>query len=202
MMTSMKSKRGSLIEQAAHGDQRAFGQLLRAHDPQMRALAFRILGSQAAMDDALQAAYLNAFRHIGSYHGDAPFAAWLRRIVVNCCRDIQRRNQRTNEVSLDQMTQAGQDLSEPSQFEDAVVQSDELQRTLNSLSPDQREAVILVNGQGLSYQEAAELCGVAEGTIGSRLSRAYETIRSEIQHIQIPTQSKHQTGSQQESQGF
>lgn len=202
MMATMKSKRGSLVEQAAHGDQRAFGQLLRAHDPQMRAFAYRILGSQAAMDDALQTAYLNAFRHIDSYQGDAPFAAWLRRIVVNCCRDIQRRTQRTNEVSLDQMTQAGQDLSEPSQFEEALVQGDELQRTLNALSPDQREAVILVNGQGLSYQEAAELCGVAEGTIGSRLSRAYELLRSELEQLQIPTQPERQPDAQPESRGF
>lgn len=180
-----QSNRGKLIEQASLGDHQAFSQLLRTHDEQMRALAFRTLGSQQAMDDALQVAYLNAFRHIASYTGDGPFAAWLRRIVVNCCRDVQRKQERLKEVSLDQLTDGGHEISAPERFEDGLAEGDEMQRSLQSLSPDQRLALILVNGQGLSYSEAAKMCNVAEGTIGSRLNRAHEILRAEFE--QPPT---------------
>jgi len=186
MIRSVNTNRGELVERAAQGDQLAFSQLIRTHDQQMRALAYRLVGTQAAMDDALQAAYLNAFRYINSYEGTGAFAAWLRRIVVNSCRDVQRRQQRINEVSLDQLAMAGEQLTLDSpQFDDQLAQGDALQQGLDSLSDEHRTVVVLVNGQGLSYQEAADLCGVAEGTIGSRLSRAHQLLRAELENQQL-----------------
>ncbi len=152
-------------------DARRFGALLREHDDRMRALAHGMVGSAAAMDDVLQDAYLRAWRARDRFRGDAAFSTWLHRIVVNTCIDHLRG--RRPAVALELIDPADPD---PGAAE-RVPDRDALTRALAGLPPDQRAAVLLVDGDGRSYAEAAGILDVAEGTVASRVHRGRAELR-------------------------
>ncbi len=169
-------RKPSKTERAIAGDTAAFTELLREHDDSMRALAFKMLGDQTAMDDALQSAYLKAFKGISNFRADASFATWLNRIVVNSCYDLLRASGRRAEVSLNEAT----DVQTSGSHEDRLAAGQQLQDALQTLPADQRAAVLLVDGEGLSYSEAAEALGVERGTVASRLNRARGELRRQL----------------------
>lgn len=163
-----------LIRRAQEGDAEAFERLLRACDHQMQGLAIRLLGSRSAMDDALQDAYVKAYRHLGRFEAGAPFGPWLRTIVRRTCLDHLRSLSRRREVDLHAVPEPSATTAEPgSRLGDA----DLVRRALAALPGDQRAVVVLVDAEGLSYGEAAELLGIAEGTVASRLNRARAEMR-------------------------
>lgn len=166
---------------ARAGDADAFERLVRANDDRMRALAFRMLGSRSAMDDALQEAYLKAFRKVGGFRGDSAFATWLHRIVATTCIDHARQASRRSDVPLAEDPEVADPVSKPSghvdRVGDAVAGRTDLQRALDRLSPDYRAALLLVDGEGMSYDEASEILDVPPGTVASRLNRARRTMR-------------------------
>ena len=171
------SPSGDLIRQAQTGDHRAFTTLLRESDLGMRSLAYRLLGSRSAMDDALQDAYLKAYRTLGSYDGRrSAFSTWLYTIVYSTCLDHLRSRKRRSEINLDTIVEpaASDDHAERHADQDA------LDTALGDLPPDQAAAVLLVDGDGCSYDEAAAILGVRAGTIASRLNRAHKTLRDAL----------------------
>ncbi len=152
-------------------DERSFTDLLRRHDDRMRALAHGMLGSAAAMDDALQDAYLRAWRARDTFRGEAASSTWLHRIVVNTCIDHLRRRRPV-------LTLEGHDVSDPGERHEArITDNDALSSALGSLPVDQRVAVLLVDGDGRSYVEAGELLDVPKGTIASRVHRGRAELR-------------------------
>lgn len=166
----------ALLDDARAGDVDAFERLVRRYDQRMRALAFRMLGSRAAMDDALQDAYVKAFRSIAGFRGEARFSTWLHRIVATTCIDHVRREQRRAEDELsDEPVPVAGGLADGSA--DVAVRRLDLRRALDYLDPDHRAALLLVDGEGLSYDEAGTVLGVPAGTVSSRLSRARRIMR-------------------------
>lgn len=166
-----------LVAAARAGDVAAFESLVREHDDRMRAVAFRMTGGRAAMDDVLQDAYVKAFRSIHRFRGDARFSTWMHRIVVTTCLDHARRVTRRSEDELpDDPVPTGGGLDDPSA--DSVVRRMDLRHALDRLDPDHRAALLLVDGEGLSYDEAGAVLGVPAGTVSSRLSRARATMRT------------------------
>jgi RNA polymerase sigma-70 factor (ECF subfamily) len=171
------SPSGDLIRRAQTGDHRAFAALVRDCDERMRRLAYRLLASQAAMDDALQDAYVKAYRNLGKYDGRrSAFPTWLYTIVYNTCLDHLRTRKRRSEVDLDTIAEpaAGDDHTE------RHADADALDTALRDLPPDQAAAVLLVDGDGCTYDQAAEVLGVRSGTIASRLNRAHKTLRDTL----------------------
>jgi RNA polymerase sigma-70 factor (ECF subfamily) len=160
-----------LLARARRGDAAAFGLLLRAADESHRRLAFRLLGDRQSMDDVLQEAYVRAFRALPQFRGGSAFGTWLYRIVYNACLDELRRSRR--EVALGELP--GEDS--PGDIEDRL----DLEAALAALPPELRAVVLLVDAEGLSYDEAAEVLGVAPGTIGSRLNRARAALRAALE---------------------
>ena len=166
-----------LLEQALAGDQRAFGLLLRQHDDRMRALAWKLLGDRDRMDDALQEAYVKAWRSLGSFRRDANFGTWLYRITYNACIDDLRR--RKNRPAPYDWSDTGQQPAVGGAGpERHAVAADLVTRLLASLPADQRATLVLVDGEGFDNQAAARILGVAVGTVASRLSRARATLRA------------------------
>ncbi len=164
------------LERARGGDQHAFSLLLRRHDERMRALAWKLLGDRDRMDDALQEAYVKAWRSLGGFREDAGFGTWLYRITYNACMDELRRRKPT--VLYDWTDTGQQPAVSGSGPEGSIVASDWLSRLLATLPADQRATIVLVDGEGFDNQAAADLLGVAVGTIASRLSRARATLRA------------------------
>ncbi len=171
-----------LIRRAINGDHQSFAHLIQTHDDRMRAVAYQMMSDRNAMDDVLQISYLKAFRSLAAFRAEASFSSWLHRIVVNVCLDEIRKTQRKAEVSLESVA----NLASSTSIEDQYATSASLHTALQRLSPDMRSVVILVDGQGLSYQEAALILDTQAGTVASRLSRARTALR---QHLGLPKES-------------
>lgn len=167
---------GDLVQAAQTGDHRAFTSLLRQCDGRMRSLASGLMGSRAATDDALQDAYLKAYRDLGDYHGNAAFSTWLHTIVYRTCLDNLRQHNRRAEVDLDAVPEPATGTDHAEEHVDA----DAVDTALRNLPPDQAAVVILIDGDGCSYREAAAVLGVREGTIASRLNRARRALRDAL----------------------
>jgi RNA polymerase sigma-70 factor, ECF subfamily len=158
-------------------DSDAFVALLREYDGRLRALAARLLvGLPDLVDDVLQDAYVSAFRALPRFRGDADMGTWLYRITYNACVDELRRARRRPAP----MDVHGHERPSGDDFEARVSTNDLALRALATLSMDQRAAVVLVDGEGVGFDTAAETLGVPRGTVASRVSRARAHIRRAI----------------------
>jgi RNA polymerase sigma-70 factor (ECF subfamily) len=173
MDATTRSGEAELVRRAVAGDLDAFTRLVRRHDVALRALAFRMLGTRERMEDALQDAYVRAFRSLPGFRGDSLVSTWLYRLVYTGCVDELRRTRRQSDaVAADPPVEL--DVSEQ------VAQRLDLERALAGLPVEERAAVLLVDGHGLDYAGAAEVLGVPVGTIASRLNRARSTLRAAL----------------------
>jgi RNA polymerase sigma-70 factor (ECF subfamily) len=168
---------GPTMAAATAGDQAAFARIVAHYDPRLRALAWRLLGDRDAMDDALQEAYVRAYRSLHSFrHGSAP-GTWLHRITYNVCIDELRRRQRRPTSPFDDLTERPHPGADPGT---AVAERSRLASALATLPAEQRAAVLLVDAQGYDYADAGEILGIPAGTVASRLSRARAILRSAL----------------------
>lgn len=163
---------------AAHvaGDPEAFGVLFARHRDRLWAVALRTTSDPEEAADALQDALIAAFRRAESYRGDAAVTTWLHRVVVNACLDrLRRRAVRLSEP----LPEEGEPRHaapgpRPQDPADAAVRSDlgdRVRTALATLPLEQRAALVLVDMEGYSVDEAARILEVAPGTVKSRCSR-------------------------------
>lgn len=141
---------------------------LLAAVPNLRAFAISLCGSVDRADDLVQETLLRGIAHIQSFTPGTNLAAWLTTIMRNTF--INDRRKRSHSVEDPKGAFAATLTTQPEQ--EGHAQHRELQSALLKLPLDQREAIVLVGGQGLSYAEAAEICHCAVGTIKSRTNRA------------------------------
>ena len=174
-----------LVASSKQGDLEAFNAIVQRYERQVYNLALRMLGDQTLAEDATQEAFFSAFRNIKGFRGGS-LRAWLLKIVANASRDLFRSAQRRRDVSLDQLT-LNAEPSFPSRTEspeDYTVQQElgrAIQNGLHTIAENQRLVLVLMDIQGLSYEEAAEAAGVSLGTVKSRLSRARPGLRDYLQ---------------------
>lgn len=155
-------------------DPNTFWSLVEPYDRALKAFAYRLVGDRDLMDDALQEAYLRAFRAFPSLRGADTMRSWLYRIVYTAAMDLLRVRGRTLHVALDDTVERPDPAPDPAEV--AAGRRD-LAAALESLAPSMRAAVLLVDAEGLSYEEAGAIIGVPKGTVASRLSRAREVLR-------------------------
>jgi RNA polymerase sigma-70 factor, ECF subfamily len=163
----------ALLQAHVDGDPAAFSTLVRRHQDRLWAVALRVMGRPDDAADALQDAYVAAFRRAGTFRGDAQVTTWLHRVVVNACLDrLRRAKVRAADPlpeDLDRVEPLGReperDPLEESERREAVADA------LATLNPDQRAALVLVDMQGYSVDEAATILGCAPGTVKSRCAR-------------------------------
>jgi len=154
----------ALVRRAQRGERFAFELLVERHEQRMYTLAARVLGSREDAADAVQDALVRAWLALPKFRGDARFSTWLYRIVVNSAHDVRAKRRET----------VFEEPPEPADPRDRFAEqelSGELQRALNSLDESYRVAVILYDVLGCSYREIAEMTGVPEGTVKSRIFR-------------------------------
>jgi RNA polymerase sigma-70 factor (ECF subfamily) len=161
-----------------------FRQELTAAIPYMRAFARSLTGNDAAADDLTQDALVKAWRARERFRAGTNFRAWVFTIVRNQFYSDQRRSWR--QAPWDE-EKAKRTLSGP-QGLDSIMALDELRRALIELPDDQREAIVLVGAGGFAYDEAAQICGCAVGTIKSRVSRARKALAAMLAEdgVQLP----------------
>jgi RNA polymerase sigma-70 factor, ECF subfamily len=136
--------------------------------PSLRAFAISLCGNVDRADDLVQETLLRAWANISSFEPGTNMSAWLFTILRNLFRSEYRKRRR--EVPDSDGTYADTLKTQPEQ--NSRVEFEEFRTALNKLPADQREALILVGASGFSYEEAAEICGCAVGTIKSRVNRA------------------------------
>ena len=163
------------------GDPAAFGMLVARHRDRAWSVALRTVGDSQEASDAVQDAFLSAYRAASTFRSDAKFSTWLHRIVVNACLDRMRRSRVRATVPLDDTAAAL--VADPY---DAIGRSDlaaDIGAALAKISEDQRVAIVLVDVQGLPVDEVAELLGVPAGTVKSRCHRGRAALAEHLGYL-------------------
>ncbi|MDD9878581.1 MAG: sigma-70 family RNA polymerase sigma factor [Magnetovibrio sp.] len=182
----------ALVDALRAGSDDAFAQLVRSYGGRMLAVARRIVGEDEA-GDCVQEAFLQAFRKIGAFRGDAKLATWLHRIVVNAALTRRRRRQRRPEVSLDSLMPVFDDLGcrvepslplldAPDLAASAEVRSQVLD-ALGQLPEDARQIILMRDLQGLDTAEAAAELGISDGAAKVRLHRARAALKRLLEPV-------------------
>lgn len=142
--------------------------------PHLRAFARTLTGDPTAADDLAQDAMMKAWDARQSYQLGTNMKAWTFMILRNQFYSEKRRSWRQTQLDQEAAERTLMAIDDPS----APVALDELRQGLTMLPPEQREALILVGAGGFAYEEAADICGCAVGTVKSRVSRARKALQS------------------------
>ena len=140
--------------------------------PHMRAFAQSLCHDRTQADDLAQDALTSAWRHRNDFTSGTNVKAWVFRILRNQLYTDKRRSWRVSQLDPDTAAETLVAVSNPS----AGLELDDVRRAMRKLSDEQREALTLIGVAGLSYEEAAAICGCAQGTIKSRVSRARQRL--------------------------
>ncbi|MCU0255305.1 MAG: RNA polymerase sigma factor [Vicinamibacterales bacterium] len=160
------------------GDTRAYEELYRRHGPRLYNLAYRMLGQAADAEDLLQETFLQVFRRIDSFKGDAALGTWLYRLAMNLCLDRLR----SKAGRADRQTSSVEDIREwrlagrgPL---DGHVGRIDLERAIARLPDACRAAFLLHDVEGFEHQEVGRMLGVSDGTSKSQVHKARLRIRA------------------------
>lgn len=171
-MTGVEHHIDETYDLAIRPDATTFAELLRRHDAELRAFAWRIVSED--LDDVLQDAYLKAYRGWADFRGQCSVGTWLHRIVYTTAIDHLRRRDRRRAL-VDRLQRQPHDLVD-------VVDDQRLDvaAALAHLPVADRAVLLLVDAQQLTYADAALVLDVPAGTIASRLNRARRSLRRQL----------------------
>ena len=145
-----------------------FADMMVAEMPYLRAFALSLSGSISVADDLVQETLVKAWSHAESFEQGTNFRAWLvtilRNTYFNQYRKLSREVQDSDHVHAEQIAVGGE--------QESSVSMRDMQRAIDLLPPDQREILLMIGVTELSYEEAAQICNIAVGTVKSRLNRA------------------------------
>ena len=166
----------ALVTLVIAGDAEAFALLLRRYRDAHLRFATRMLGNRDDADEALQSAFLRAFRSLAKCAEPERFGAWLYRIVVNECRTLAARRAH-REQSLIRGAAALDNLADQDDAVGNDALREEIQHALDGLTPEHREAFLLKHVEELSYEEMAEVTGVGISALKMRVKRACQRLQ-------------------------
>lgn len=179
----------ALLQALRAGDDRAYGQLVRTHAGQLLATAQRIVQNEEDARDAVQEAFVSAFRSLGSFAGNARLGTWLHRIVINAALNKLRRRQRKPERSIDSLLpafvadgHAANPAVEWRESSETALQRKEtralVRDSIDMLPEIYRTVLMLRDIEGLETEETAQALGVTTAVVKTRLHRARQALKS------------------------
>ena len=175
----------ALIASAQRGDPAAFDELVRRHTTTMYRVAVRILGNAAEAEDAVQDAWVSAWRSLGRFRGEAAPSTWLYRVVTNAALAQIRRRRPT--VPLDTSDEAvGVLFADHRNPEGQAVRNEEaimVHRAIATLEPSQRVPLVLHEFEGMGYEQIAEVLDVNAAALRSRLHRARAALLTRLKEM-------------------
>jgi RNA polymerase sigma-70 factor (ECF subfamily) len=178
----------SIVRRVAAGDRSAFELLMRRYNRRLYRLARAALRDQTEAEDALQEAYLSAYRLMGQFRGEAALSSWLSRLVLNECLGRLRRSARRHNlvaiVSSDSAVDINAMASRDSDLPDKILGRAQmralLEHKLDALPESFRVVFVLRSVEELSVEDTARSLGIPEETVRSRHFRARSLLRESL----------------------
>lgn len=175
-----------LLKRAQDGDKAAYGELVRRYQDKVYGLAVRMLDTPEDARDASQEAFVKAYRALPDFDFRSGFATWLYRIATNTCLDLLRRRnrERCRSVPIEAGANGADNLRDSSPgpeetwLEQEKVRS--LRRAVRELPENYRLVLVLHHYQGLGYRQVAEVTGLSEKTVGTRIHRAKKMLKERL----------------------
>jgi RNA polymerase sigma-70 factor (ECF subfamily) len=165
-----------LAARAAEGDETAFEVLVRRHTPTLLRLARRLLdeppGGGGTAEDAVQDAFVVAWRRLPEFRGDAAFSSWMYRILTNRCLNLLRSRRGTQPLESVPEPPAPDHQASPARAAESAASLRALSEALSGLTFEQRACWVLRELHGLSYEEIAAAVGIGEPAVRGRIFRA------------------------------
>lgn len=185
-----------LLDRVRQGDVRAFELLVVKYQRRIERLIARMVRDPDTVQDIAQETFIRAYRALPQFRGESAFYTWLYRIAVNTAKRSLVTAKRSPIVTESSLHADGDDGQETSRIEnvlsdgstpEAVLASKEIAEAVNAaigeLSEELRQAIVLREIEGLSYEEIAEAMGCPIGTVRSRIFRAREAIASRLRPL-------------------
>ena len=167
-----------LIGRAKKGDAKAFEALVNASYRIMFKMAFKYCGNQRDAEDITQDACIKLVHGIKKFKGDCAFTSWLYRLVINCAKDFYKKSNRHTPQETEMESIATSDKADEKLYARQVIDA------VHQLPDGEKEAVLLVHGEGLSHKEAAEILEVKESTISWRIHEARKKLSDQFERNQ------------------
>lgn len=179
-----------LARQAQDGDESAFAEIVRRYSPRVFSVASRFFRQRSLVEEAAQEVFLKAFTQLGSFEGRGSIEGWLTRIATNTCLNMIRGAKRRPEFTVSDLTDDEQqwldhqvgDGEQPS-VENSLVATDLADRVLSVLSPEDQQALLMIDGEDASIKEVAEATGWSESKVKVRAFRARKKVREAMEKL-------------------
>jgi RNA polymerase sigma-70 factor (ECF subfamily) len=181
-----------IVQRALSGDADAFGEIVIRWERRIFALSYGILGREEDARDATQETFINAFRNLRNFRGEAKVSSWLHRIAVNQCISRQRRAKVRGETPLeDEHESVGASLftavrQSPASEAENSQRTLMVRRAISSLPPDLKQVVVMKEFEELTFQEIATVLDLPLSTVKSRLYTALKQLRMRLERQGAP----------------
>lgn len=177
------SLQSDLVRRCIRGDRRSQQKLYQGYSKAMYNICLRMMGSKMDAEDALQASFIDVFRNLKNFRGDASIGSWIKRIVINNCLNQIRRNKVRFDDLPDSVTEVAEEENEKTQYDIVAVH-----RAIQQLPDGYRTILNLYLLEGYSHDEISEILDISTSTSKSQFSRAKSKLREIIKsrdHLKI-----------------
>ena len=182
-----------LARLARGGDESAFSEIMRRYGPRVFRVAGRFFRQRERVEEAAQEVFLKAFTQLDSFEGRGSLEGWLTRIATNTCLNLVRGSKRRPELSVSDLTDdesnwldahtSGEATARHEAEERGRVAADLAGRVLETMSPDDRLVLVLVDGEELPVKEVAEMTGWSESKVKVQAFRARRRMRAAVEKL-------------------
>jgi RNA polymerase sigma-70 factor (ECF subfamily) len=182
------------IERLVARDERAFNELVKMYERRIFGLLLRMIGRRDEAEDLAQEVFVQVFKAIGTFRGEAKLSTWIFRIAMNLSKNRSKYLARRRTDSQDHFSGAGEEvpihrarnsnmgvIDRPDDLLSGVELEAIVERSISELEPEFREVLILRDVEDMSYEEIAEITGLADGTVKSRIHRARLQLKQAVE---------------------
>jgi RNA polymerase sigma-70 factor, ECF subfamily len=175
-------------------DERAFNELVETYQGRVFRLVFRMLARRDEAEDMAQEVFVQVFKAVGTFRGDSKLSTWIYRIAVNLCKNRTKYLARRHTDAQDELEPVADraalsqgkgvtfgDVERPDQMVEGYQIERVVQECIGELDPDFREVLVLRDVEDLTYEEIAEITGLADGTVKSRIHRARAMLKTRVE---------------------
>jgi RNA polymerase sigma-70 factor (ECF subfamily) len=182
------------IERLRARDERAFNDLVKKYERRVFGLLLRLIGRRDEAEDLAQEVFVQVFKAIGGFRGDAKLSTWIFRIAVNLSKNRTKYLARRRSDSQDHFDGIGDDaplhgakdstmavIARPDEVVSGIELEAIVERSIAALEPEFREVLILRDVEDMTYEEIADITGLADGTVKSRIHRARIQLKEAVE---------------------